>query len=70
MRKRELQNMILDDETDPKTKRPKGRALDKMSVPELKDYVTALREEIARAEADIAKKEKSRSAADAVFGKS
>lgn len=61
--------MIFDDESDPKTKKPRPRALDKMSVPELKEYVQALQGEIARVEADIAKKEKSRSAADALFGR-
>jgi uncharacterized small protein (DUF1192 family) len=40
-----------------------------MSVPELRDYVAALREEILRAEADMAKKEKSKAAADALFRK-
>lgn len=59
--------MIFDDELDPKTKRPKPRGLDKMSVPELKEYLAALKDEMARVEADIAKKEKYKSAADALF---
>ncbi len=61
--------MIFDDETDPKTKRAKPRALDKMSVPELRDYVVQLKEEIARVETDIEKKDKHRSAVDALFKK-
>lgn len=61
--------MIFDDENDPKTKRAKPRALDKMSVPELREYVVQLKEEIARVEADIAKKDTHRSAADALFKK-
>jgi len=61
--------MIFDDETDPKTKRPKLRPLDNMSVPELREYVRQLQEEIARVEGDIAKKEKYQSAADAFFKK-
>lgn len=59
--------MLFDDETDPKTKRPKPRPLDKMSVPELKDYIQHLHEEIARVEADLKKKESSKAAADALF---
>ena len=59
--------MFSDDDLDPKTKRLKLRPLDNMSVPELKDYVVQLKEEIARAETDIAKKEKSQAAADAIF---
>jgi uncharacterized small protein (DUF1192 family) len=59
--------MIFDDDTDPKTKKPKLRALDNMSVPELKEYVRQLKDEIARAEADIQKKEKHKAAADALF---
>jgi uncharacterized small protein (DUF1192 family) len=38
-------------------------------VPELKDYVQSLREEITRAEEEIAKKQKHLSAADAFFKK-
>ncbi len=59
--------MFSDDDLDPKTKRLKARPLDNMSVPELKDYVAQLKEEIIRAEADMAKKEKSKAAADALF---
>lgn len=61
--------MIFDDENDPKTRRAKPRALDKMSVPELREYVAQLKEEIARVEADIAKKDTHRSAVDALFKK-
>jgi uncharacterized small protein (DUF1192 family) len=60
--------MFTDDDLDPKTKRLKPRPLDKMSVPELKDYVESLKAEIVRAESDMAKKEKSKAAADALFG--
>ena len=60
--------MFSDDDLDPKTKRLKARPLDQLSVPELKDYIAQLQAEIARAEADMAKKEKSRAAADALFG--
>jgi uncharacterized small protein (DUF1192 family) len=61
--------MISDDDLDPKTKKVKLRRLDDMSVPELKDYVIFLKDEILRVETDIAKKEKSKSAADALFKK-
>ena len=62
--------MTFDDELDPKTKKRKLRVLDNMSLPELKEYVVQLKEEIARVETDIQKKEKSKSAADAIFGTS
>jgi uncharacterized small protein (DUF1192 family) len=60
--------MILDDDLDPKTKKAKLRVLDNMSVPELKEYVEQLKNEIIRVEADIQKKEKHKAAADALFG--
>lgn len=59
--------MILDDDTDPKTKKQQPRALDKLSVPELKDYVQQMKGEITRVEAEILKKEKHKAAADALF---
>ncbi len=59
--------MILDDDSDPKTKKPKPRALDNVSVPELRDYVLQLKNEIARVEAEIQKKEKHKAAVDALF---
>lgn len=61
--------MILDDDSDPKTKRPKPRQLDKMSVGELREYAAQMKEEIARVEQEIAKKETHKSAADALFRK-
>jgi uncharacterized small protein (DUF1192 family) len=59
--------MILDDETDPKTKKQKPRQLDNLSVPELKEYVLQMKGEIVRVEAEIQKKEKHKAAADALF---
>ena len=61
--------MILDEETDPKFKRQKPRNLDALSVPELRDYVAQLKDEIVRVEADIAKKEKHKASIEALFGK-
>jgi uncharacterized small protein (DUF1192 family) len=68
-RARQEEEMIFDDETDPRTKKRRLRVLDNLSVPELKEYVQELKDEIARAEADIAKKEKHQSAASALFKK-
>lgn len=62
--------MFADDDLDPQTKRAKARNLDTMSIPELKLYIEDMKAEISRVEADIAKKEKSKAAADALFGKS
>ena len=59
--------MIFDDDTDPKTKKQKLRALDNLSVPDLRDYIAQLKSEIVRVEADIEKKEKHKAAADALF---
>lgn len=57
------------DEDLPK-KKPDGdfpRNLDNMSIHELQEYVTALKEEIARVEADMAKKKASQDAAASIF---
>jgi uncharacterized small protein (DUF1192 family) len=61
--------MIGDEDFDPKTKRLKPRLLDNMSVADLQNYIAQLRAEIARAEADIVKKDSHKSAADAFFKK-
>jgi uncharacterized small protein (DUF1192 family) len=41
--------------------------LDSLGVEELRDYIGELRDEIARVEADIVRKQSHRSAADAFF---
>jgi uncharacterized small protein (DUF1192 family) len=43
--------------------------LDSLGIEELRDYIGELREEIARVEADIDRKQGHRSAADAFFRK-
>jgi uncharacterized small protein (DUF1192 family) len=43
--------------------------LDTLGIEELRDYIGELREEIARVEADIARKQGHRSAADSFFRK-
>ena len=52
-----------------KPRRLERLVLDTLGVEELQDYITELREEIARVEADIAGKQRHRSAADAFFRK-
>lgn len=59
--------MLFDDETDPKTKKPKPRVLDTLSVPDLKEYAVQLKTELSRVEAEIEKKEKYKSAASGLF---
>jgi uncharacterized small protein (DUF1192 family) len=61
----------FDDEDRPKKKvtHELGQDLTLMSVDELNERIALLREEIARLEADIAKKQSSRSAADMFFKK-
>ncbi|MDE1152917.1 MAG: DUF1192 domain-containing protein [Micavibrio sp.] len=61
--------MSFDDDIDPKTKRHKPRLLDNLSVPDLKNYIAQLHEEIIRVEAEVTRKEKHLSAADALFRK-
>lgn len=60
----------MNDEEERRPRRPERftpAALDGWGVEELRDYIAALRAEIARAEAAIAARESQRSAADALF---
>jgi uncharacterized small protein (DUF1192 family) len=61
----------FDDEDRPKKKisHEIGQELTLLSVAELQGRIDLMREEIARLEADIAKKQASRSAADQFFKK-
>ncbi len=59
--------MISDDDLDPKFKKLKPRNFDTMSIPELEEYIQHLKNEIIRAEADMSKKEKHKSALDSFF---
>ena len=59
--------MLDEDEPRPKPKRVAELRLDPLGVAELQDYIAELRAEIVRAEAEIARKQSHRSAADAVF---
>jgi uncharacterized small protein (DUF1192 family) len=60
---------MLDDEDTPRPplRRVTPLRLDPLGVAELENYIGELREEIGRAEAEIAHKRDHRSAADAVF---
>ena len=62
--------MVFDLEEAPRKKEGGEfpRNLEKMSVAELKDYIQELKAEILRVEADMDKKESSKSLADSVFG--
>ncbi len=62
---------MREDEDDLPRKRPRLErpALDSWGIAELHAYIEELREEIARAEADIARKGSHRAAADAFFRK-
>ena len=59
--------MFDDDLPKPKPRRLEPLRLDLLGVAELESYIEELRAEIARAEADIARKRGHRSAADAFF---
>ncbi|HWV54586.1 DUF1192 domain-containing protein [Pseudorhodoplanes sp.] len=62
---------VFDDDDRPKKKiaHEIGQDLTLLSVGELNERIALLREEIARLEADIVKKQSSRSAADQFFKK-
>lgn len=64
--------MARDDEEEVlprKRARLEKLVLDPLGIEELRDYIGELREEIARVEADIARKGSHRSAAEAFFRK-
>jgi uncharacterized small protein (DUF1192 family) len=60
---------MMEEEAPARPKRlvPERPALEAHSIEDLRDYVAALREEIARVEARIAAKGSAREAADQVF---
>jgi uncharacterized small protein (DUF1192 family) len=60
---------MTDEEDGPVRKRTRLEKLilDTLGIGELRDYIAELREEIARVEADIERKQGHRSAADAFF---
>ncbi|KJS43421.1 MAG: hypothetical protein VR70_02680 [Rhodospirillaceae bacterium BRH_c57] len=58
------------DDLDPKTKKPKLRDLETMSVEALNDYIADMEAEIARVRAAIDAKGSARSAAESFFKKS
>jgi uncharacterized small protein (DUF1192 family) len=60
--------MVQDDDLPVrKRRRLEPLVLDAISIEELHDYIQELRDEIARVEADISRKNSHRSAADAFF---
>lgn len=58
---------MIEDELPAPTVRVTQTPLDRLGVAELEAYIRDLRTEIARAEAEIARKQDHRSAADSVF---
>ncbi len=59
-----------EEEVRPKSALPEiGGSLERMSVEELEAYIETLRAEIARVEAELAKKRRMRDAAEALFGR-
>lgn len=61
--------MLTDDDFDPRSKRMKPRNLDMLSIDDLRNYIADMKTETTRVEGEIAKKEKSRAAADGFFKK-
>lgn len=59
--------MFDDDTPPPKPRRLQELPLDRLGVEELTSYIAELRAEIARVEADMARKHSHRSAAEAFF---
>lgn len=60
---------LSEDDLEPKKKPAALRPLDKMSIDELRDYIQSMTIEIRRVEAEIARKESHRAAADSFFRK-
>ena len=62
---------MLDEDEQPIRKRTRLEkpVLDTLGIEEMREYISELREEIARVEADIERKQGHRSAADAFFRK-
>jgi uncharacterized small protein (DUF1192 family) len=61
--------MILDEDSEPKNKKPALRPLDKMSLAELAEYLEALDAEKSRVSAEMSRKKNHMQAVDALFGK-
>ena len=61
--------MMEEDDLPRRPRRLERLPLDLLGVEELNDYIGELRTEIARVEADIARKQSHRAAADAFFRK-
>jgi uncharacterized small protein (DUF1192 family) len=55
------------DELDPVQKKPVKKDLARLSIEDLREYIDALKAEIARAEAAIAAKDKARAGAASFF---
>lgn len=58
---------MLEDDLDPRQPKKTLKKLDSLSIDELRDYIAALKEEIVRTEAEIARKSSHMSAAAALF---
>ncbi|MBP9050135.1 MAG: DUF1192 domain-containing protein [Alphaproteobacteria bacterium] len=58
---------MFDDENEPRLAKKVLKKLDGMSIDELNAYVQEMKDEIARAEAEIKKKEAHRDAASVLF---
>ncbi len=58
---------MFDDDLDPQKKKKTLKKLDSLSLDELRDYIAELKEEIIRAEGEIARKSTHMSAAAALF---
>lgn len=58
---------MFDDDDLPRNKPAQPKNLEPMSLPELRHYIEGLKEEIGRAEAEIARKEDVHKAASSFF---
>ncbi|MGE4313202.1 MAG: DUF1192 domain-containing protein [Pseudobdellovibrionaceae bacterium] len=58
---------MFDDDDQPRNKPAQLKNLEPMSLPELREYIEALKGEIARAEAEITRKEAVHQAASSFF---
>jgi len=58
---------MFDDDLEPQKKKKVLKKLDSLSLDELRDYIAEMKEEILRAEGEIARKSSHMSAAAALF---
>jgi uncharacterized small protein (DUF1192 family) len=58
---------MFDDDLEPRAKKPKPKDLSLLSVQDLEEYIAALEHEVVRAKEEIARRQKQKTGAEALF---